>query len=409
MKDKILKFLDFSIYWSIVIMPFSVAIAPGLANTFIGFFIVFFIIKKLLFRQPFSTDGLALIFFGLFFLVSLISIFNSISFATSLKGVSKLIKDILILLVCSEEIRDKKHLSMIIFAICFGVCLSSLDALWQMISGYDFIRHNAIQSAIGLPRPTAAFPNPNVFGIYMSALTPLIFGLTFFYFKGKNRLLMSLVSLLALCGVVLTLSRGSGLGVYLAMLFLSIINKKKMITLILIGVVIISPFLMPRNIKQWIKEINYNPVLFIYEPVRISIAMNVINMVKQHPFIGVGLNTFSKNYGKYKTEQAEKYFHTPDTIYAHNTYLQMAGEIGLLGLAAFLLFLFQIFRRVFDVWRRLKDEYLKVVGLSLAASLIAFLINGLTETSLYYSRVAMIFWFLLGMSLAFNRFANQGK
>lgn len=409
MKDKILKFLDFSIYWSIVIMPFSVAIAPGLANTFIGFFIAFFIIKRLLFRQAFSTDGLALIFFGLFFLVSLISIFNSVSLATSLKGISKLIKDILILLACSEEIRDRKHLSRIIFAICFGVCLSSLDALWQMISGYDFIRHNAIQSALALPRPTAAFPNPNVFGIYMSALTPLIFGLTFFYFKGKNRLLMSLVSLLALCGVFLTLSRGSGLGVYLAMLFLSIINKKKMITLILIGVVIISPFLMPRNIKQWIKEINYNPVLFIYEPVRISIAMNTINMVKQHPFIGVGVNTFSRNYGKYKTEQAEKYFHTPDTIYAHNTYLQMAGEIGLLGLSAFLLFLFQIFRRVFNASRRLKDQYLKVAGLSLPASLIAFLINGFTETSLYYSRIAMIFWFLLGMSLALNRFTNQGK
>jgi O-antigen ligase len=390
-------------------MPFSVAIAPGIANTFIGFFSVFFIIKKLIIRKPFSTDRLTLIFFGLFLACSALSIINSISFSASFQGIIKLLKYIIIFLVCSEEIRDKRHVGRIVFSICAGVCLASIDALWQMFFGYDFIHHIAIQSAIGLPRPTAAFPNPNVFGIYMTALTPIILGLTLFYFKGKNRFLMLIVSTLGLIGVCLTLSRGAGLGLYLAMLFLSIVNKKKFLTLILVGALIIAPFLMPKNIKQWVKDINYNPVLFIFDPVRISIANNTINMIKHHPVIGVGVNTFSKNYGKYKTEESERYFHTPDTIYSHNIYLQTAGEVGLLGFFAFILFLFQVFRQGFVTLRRLNDEYLRIVGLSLVASLIAFLVNGLTETSLYYPRVSMVFWYLIGILLSLAKFRPEPR
>lgn len=404
---KILEALDFVIYWSIIIMPFSVAIAPGIANTFIGLFVGSFIIKKLITRKPVSTDRLTLLFFGLFFAFSVISIVNSVSYSSSIHGITKLIKYILIFLVCSEEIRDKKHINRIIIAICSGICLVTIDALWQMVFGYDFIRHVALQFAIGLPRPTAAFPNCNLLGIYMTALTPLIFGLTFFYFKGRIRLLMTFVSALGLLGVYLSLSRGAGLGIYLAILFLSIVNKKKALTLILVGILVIFPFVMPKNIKQWAKEVNYNPLVFMCNRDRISIYNNTLNMIKHHPWIGVGVNTFSRNYGKYKTEEAEKYAHTPDTIYAHNAYLQMAGEMGLLGLLAFILFLFRVFGQAWNASRKLSDEYLKIISLSLIASLIAFLINALTETSLYHSRVVMIFWYLIGVSLSLKRLSME--
>ena len=406
---KMLEVLDFIIYWSIIIMPFSVAIAPGIANTFIGLFCVLFIVKKLITRQAFSCDRLTLVFFGIFFAASAISIINTVSYSASFQGIIKLLKYILIFLVCSEEIRDKQHIQRIFIAICAGICLVSIDALWQMVFGYDFIHHIAIQSAIGLPRPTASFPNPNVFGVYVTALTPIVLGLTFFYFRGRSKLFMFIVSILGLLSVYLTLSRGAGLGIYLAILFLSIAKKKRLLTLILIGILVIFPFVMPKNIKQWAKEVNYNPLVLLCNQDRISIYSNTINMIKHHPFIGVGLNTFSKNYGKYKTAAAEKYAHTADTIYAHNIYLQTAGEVGLLGLAAFLLFLFQVFRSTLNTSRRLSDEYLKITALSLVACLIAFLVNGLTETSLYYPRVVMVFWYLIGVSLALNKFINGKK
>jgi len=400
---KMLGVLDFIIYWSIVIMPFSVAIAPGIANTFIGLFSAAFLISKLLKKEAISINKTVLLSFICLIIISLFSFLNSVNYNSSIQGIVKLLKNLLIFLVCSQAIKDKEQIKRIVFSVCCGIALSAVDALWQFFFGYDFIHQIALHHNVGIPRASAAFPNPNLLGIYMSAFIPLATGLTILYFKGKNKLLMSFLTILALSGIFLTFSRGAGLAVYLAILFLCIAGRKKLLACVLIAILLIFPFVMPKDIKKWAKEVNYNPVVFMLNQDRISIYNNTVNMIKHHPFIGVGVNTFSLNYGKYKTRNAEKYAHTPDTIYAHNIYLQMAGETGLLGLGVFIWFLFLIFKNLADTYFKLKDEYLRAVALSLLAGLIAFLINGLTETSLYNARVAMAFWYLIGVSLSLNK------
>jgi O-antigen ligase len=404
MTTRVLSVIDFIIYWSIVIMPFSVAIAPGPANVFIGLFSAAFIIKKIIKKEKLFINTAVLLPFLFMLIIAIISFRNSVSFSASFQGITKLLKYLIIFIVCSEEIKDKKHITKILVSVGCGLALASIDSLWQLAFGYDFIRHNTLQSSvINLIRPTAAFPNPNVFGIYMAALTPLIIGPALFYFKGRKKILMLLISALSVASIYLTLSRGAGLGVYLAILLLAVVRKNKLLIIILLAVLLIFPFVMPKNIKQWAKEVKYNPFVFMLNQDRISIYNNTINMIKHHPFIGVGVNTFSRNYGKYKLESAEEYTHTPDTIYAHNIFLHMAGEIGLLGLLSFVWFLFQVFLQATRAYLKIEDVYLKIIAISAIACLIAFLVNGLTETSLYYSRVAMVFWYIVGLSLSLNK------
>lgn len=404
---KILPLLDFIIYWSIIIMPFSVAIAPAIANTFIGLFSGAFLISKLLRKERIAINKGVLLSFTCLIIVALASFVNSVSYSSSIQGIVKLLKYLLIFLVCSQVIVDKKHIKKIVFSVCCGISLLGFDALWQFFFGHDFIHGIAVHYYEGLRRASAAFPNPNLLGIYMSAFIPLAAGLTVLYFKGKTKLLMSFVTILALSGIFLTFSRGAGLAVYLAILFLCIAGKKKLLISGLIALLLIFPFVMPKDIKKWAKEVNYNPIVFMLSQDRISIYNNTINMIKHHPVIGAGVNTFSKNYGKYKTASAENYVHTPDTVYAHNIYLHMAGETGLLGLGVFFWFMFLIFRNAASCYIKLKDEYLKIISLSLIACLFAFLINGMTETSLYNSRVAMVFWYLIGVSLSLSGFVKE--
>jgi hypothetical protein len=87
----------------------------------------------------------------------------------------------------------------------------------------------------------------------------------------------------------------------------------------------------------------------------------------------------------------------------------MAGEIGLSGLGIFFWFLFRLFKKSIFIYKGLTDKYYKILSLSITACLIAFLINGLTETSLYYSRVAMIFWYLIGFALSLTKFTLPVK
>jgi putative inorganic carbon (HCO3(-)) transporter len=94
-------------------------------------------------------------------------------------------------------------------------------------------------------------------------------------------------------------------------------------------------------------------------------------------------------------------------MYAHNNFLHMAAEIGLIGLGIFFWLLYKLFREYMNIYHFLNNDFLKTVLLSLSACLIAFLVNGLTESSLYYSRVAVLFWYLAGFSLSLKRFAGS--
>jgi len=397
--------LESVIYWLIVLLPFSVAISPGLSNTFIGFLVFAFFLKKIIKRQRLFISTALNLPFLLFIVVALLSIKNSLYYAESLHGITKLLKGGLVFLICAEEIRDAEHIRKIVLSIICGICLVSIDGLWQLKFGWDFIRGNAVQSSpIHLARPTAAFPNPNVMGIYLSLTAPLVMGLALYYYTGKKKVAWGIASLLAAVGVYITLSRGSGLGLFFALFFLALMRRHKLLIGVLLAVLLIYPFVMPKNIKDWARSANYNPLVFLFNQDRISMYMNSMHMISQHPFIGVGVNTFCRNYSKFKTEKAEAYCHTQDTSYAQSNFFQMAGETGLMGLGIFFWLLWLLFRGLMRYYRLASDSYLKVISISLAASLLAFLINGLTESSLYYSRVAVMFWYLVGFSLALNKF-----
>lgn len=399
MSQYIIKCARHISYWSIVLIPFSISVAPPFTYTCMGFLAFSFLLKKVLRKEKLFLPNPLYIPLALLFLISLISFRNSVDYHASMIGIRKLFINVFMFLICAQEIKDKRHVAAIAFAVVCGGVLASFDAVWQVAFGRDFIRSYAPILNIGLKRATAAFPDSNVLGIYLSVIIPLIAGLALFYFKGRQKILMLGATILVLAGIILTFARGTALAVFFSIFFISICRKNKIVPLIFLSILLIFLFVMPKGIKDWARQVNYNPVRFMLNDDRISIYRNAINMIKQHPFIGVGVNTFAKNYLKYKLPEPEG-AKTGDTMYAHNHFLHMAGEIGLLGLGVFFWMLFRLFKRGAYIYRNIKDDYLKIVSLSVAACLIAFLINGLTETSLYYARVAMIFWYMAGFYLA---------
>lgn len=406
--DNAIKIFEGFIYWSLILIPFSIAIAPAPTNIFIGLLFFSFFTKKILKKEKFfSKTALNFPFLALL-IISIISIINSIDYTASIRGIFKLVQYGLIYSIFVKELRDQKHIRRITSALLAGASLASLDAICQLIFGKDFIRGHLPIINIGLKRATAAFPNANVLGVYLTPIAPLAFGLALYYFKGKKRLFMFVLSALIMMGIALTFSRPAGLAFYLSLLLLSTVKKDKIVISILVILLIVFPFILPKNVKDWAKSINYNPLIFMCNHDRISVYKNSLNMIRHHPIIGVGVNTFSKNYLKYKLPEPEN-ARTGDYMYAHNNFLHLAGEIGLFGLLVFLWLLLRLFRKSIYIYKNINEPYIKIVSLSLIISLIAFLINGLTETSLYYSRVAMIFWYLVGFSLSLNKFCYADR
>lgn len=404
MKDRIIKFLDSVNYWLIVLLPFSIAIAPAPLNIIMGLLIVSFIGKKILEKKGFFIKTAINIPLLLFFIITCLSIIHSIDIKDTVKGgILRLLQYIFIFFILASELKDKKHIHRIVLAVAFGLILTSSNELWQVLTGRDFIRGYVPIVNIGIRRLTASFKDANTLGVYLSAITPLIFGLTLYYLKGFKKIIFIIISLLGLIGVVLTYSRPTLLAVYLALLFFGLAKKNKVLIILLVIFALISPFLMPKSVKEWARQMNYNPLRLMCNDDRIAIYRNSFNMIKAHPIIGVGANTYMKNYKKYKESPEYRNIVTADYLYAHNNFLHIAAEIGLFGLAIFMWLLYKLFKESINIYKNLNDDFLKIISISLIVCLISFLVNGLTESSLYSSRVAIIFWYIMGFSLSLKK------
>lgn len=404
------KYLDDIIYWLIICIPFSMAVAPAPMNVFMGILIAAFLAKKLAKKESISVKNTLRTPLLFLFIITCLSVFNSVDLKDSLKGgILRLLQYILIFFIVAQDLRDKKHINKVIFSIVLGAVFVSFDGIWQVLTGKDFVRGYGPVINIGLTRATASFKDSNMLGIYLSALAPLIFGLALYYLRGIKKMLFVCAGAIALIGIVLTYSRPTLLAVYIVLFFFAIAKKDKFLIVLLAGFALISPFILPQSVKEWAREVEYNPLRFMCNDDRIAVYRNSINMIKAHPIIGVGANAYMKSYKRYKEFPEYRNIITLDEMKAHNNFFQMAAEIGLVGFGIFIWMLYKLFAKSKYIYQRLNDRYLRIVSLSLIACLIAFLVNGLTESSLYYSRVAMLFWYLAGFSLSLEKFIDADK
>ena len=410
MKDKITRFLESVIPWLLALIPFSMCIAPAPMNVFMGLLIFCFLVKRILKKEPVFFKSPLNIPLLLFFLLTCLSLVYTINFKDTFRGgVLRLLQYVFVFLAAAQEVKNKRQITLIVFGVCAGLVLTAADEIWQVAKGFDFIRGYAPIINIGLVRATASFKDANTLGIYLSALAPLVLGLALYYKKGAKKVIFVLMGCLAICGIVLTYSRPTLLALYAALFFMAIVRKDKVMIWVLVIFTFLAPFIAPSSVKNWAKEVNYNPMRFMCNDDRIAVYQHSLQMIHDRPLLGRGANTFMKNFKNYNNPPHYRNVAVIDYIYAHNIYLHMAGELGLVGLGIFIWFVVALFACAKRIYTRLKDDYLKVVLISLSACILAFLVNGLTESSLYYARVAMVFWYLAGLTLAMGKINDADK
>ncbi|MEW6008954.1 MAG: O-antigen ligase family protein [Candidatus Omnitrophota bacterium] len=397
-KEKIIYFCDKFLYWLIIIMPFAGSFSSAFLNILIGFSIATYLLKKILLKQYSLPTTSINVPFCFLIIISLISFWNSLDLSASIQGIFKLFKYGFLFLIITETVNEASHLGKIILSLALGIFFVCLDAVFQLQFGRDFIRNHVYDFAIGLPRLRASFPHTNLFALYLGLTLPIVFCLSRFL-KGKLNFFLTIVSILGLFCLFFTFSRGAIVGFLLAIILIAILKKDKLLLKAILVSIIIVPFLVPGSIKDWVKERSSILEVFLNAE-RIYIYKTTFNMISQHPLIGVGVNTFSQNYRHYKVSQS--YGNTGESnYYGHNNFLHMAGEIGLIGFGIFLWLLFNLFKNWVITYRQLPDNsILKVYSLGLIAGIICFLVNGLTETGLYYSKIATWFWLEIGLILS---------
>lgn len=91
-------------------------------------------------------------------------------------------------------------------------------------------------------------------------------------------------------------------------------------------------------------------------------------------------------------------------IATDNDFLRSLGEIGLLGTTAFFLILLSIWKRLY---KRIGDKELDYFSAGSLSMIIVFLVNGLFIDVFESSKVASLFWMMLGLNLAYLKFMTK--
>ena len=239
-----------------------------------------------------------------------------------------------------------KLLTYFIIGATWIVCIYG----WIQLFGLDPF---AWKGAFG-KRIFSTFGNPNFFGAWL--LLPA--GITFSLFlKDKNYLYLFLF--LFIChNIYITYAKGSYLGLngvivslaILISLYFTHFNRKKVLKFLGIGVsvVLVATFIL---VIIMIKK-NVNTARF-----RIFTWMGAMEMWKKHPVRGTGIGSFKVVYPLYRPPEIFDIEgkHNTETDHAHNEYLEIAYDEGVIGLGIFLWFLVTLYYTAITKLNRMMD------------------------------------------------------
>ena len=146
---------------------------------------------------------------------------------------------------------------------------------------------------------------------------------------------------------------------------------------------------------------------------RFLIWGTTIDMIKDKPLFGSGIGTFKMNYLRYQAEFLEnnegylKYW--TNAWEAHNEYLQMWAELGIIGLGIFFSIIFGFYNLVWKFLKEEKDSKKKLISWGLFLGIICFLFHSLFTFPLHVPALGSAFFTLLGLTVAYISGLNLSK
>lgn len=343
-----------------------------------------------LYRTPLDIPLLALIAF------LIVSLFLSVYPYASRIQFYKIINYIVIFYVMVNILRDEKPL------VLFTSYLAVLGALYG-IAGLIFITGNFLGFRIFSSEDFLSFTfrNRNHFAGYMNMITFLCIGLAIYYNKTKRILFIGFATISAIT-VLLSLSRGGIIGFLSGFFFFLIISmifksRRSLYMISAFAVLIISVMFIIGSFDTVLER-----MMTLKEPElttggRLQIWKGALNMIKDNMVVGTGIGTFVYAYPAYQTLGGYKIDH------AHNGYLEIISETGLVG--GVLLFL--CITILFGYVIRRSTSNLSGIGIGALSACLSLLAHEFSDFNLYIPSNALLFTVCCAIAIALSSILEQ--
>jgi len=222
---------------------------------------------------------------------------------------------------------------------------------------------------------------------------------SFFTMPGSHmHIILGVGLILAVVSVFLSLSRGGMISLCgaIAMFFVLQSQAGKSKRSVSIAAFIVGCVLMGVGWFGWQPILsrfgNIFSVTGELQEGRLELWQNTISLIGDFFVTGSGFGTYLHIFPSYKTILSDKIFH-----HAHNDYLELLSDGGVIGFILVVWFVFTIFRTGWRMVQKRRDLYSVFVTIGAICGLIGMLIHSITDFNMYNGADGLYFFFLCGL------------
>ncbi len=269
---------------------------------------------------------------------------------------------------------DEESRLMVVRAVIAAGTIAALYAGYRYLFFNDWVDYQGVKRAAGF------FNQPNYLAMYL--VGPILLSLGHALKLKQFRVPMIIVTLLSMCMLVLSYSRGGMIALAITLLIGSYIfySWRGALSIIIITGIFFGGALsaIPSFRTRFSSALDTSDQTTSRARIEIDQASKA--MLRDHPILGVGLGGYQAAYETYHIVGALE----TDVQHPHNLFLAFWTQTGLLGIIAFLALCVQIF--LVKPWKN------GLAATLFFLSLIATLLFGFFDTPYWKNDLALLFW-----------------
>lgn len=361
---------------------FVIPISIGAINVLVGVLFLLLLARIILKRDYVLTEGIlnkGIILF--LFLILISAFFAGKDYERTLYAfVSPVLKYVVMYYLVINLIKDNNSFN------------KSIRIYWvaQIIGAIYAV---CLHFIAGVARARGFTHNPNRLGSTMMFFIIFNFAMLIFDRNKKVKIFSAVGVFLGFLGLFSTLSRSALISTLIGLAVVCLLKDKRFIVLFLIAslllfVILPDDYMARLELLKDIESTNVSQRLLLY---KIG-----IKLFKKYPITGIGFNAVRGIYDRFDMEEFKELKNTYGHL--HNVFINVAVEMGIIGLVMFLYLLYIILKKSWLLFKKTNHGFVAgILGI-----LFGQIFQNTVDMNFQGTEVGLIFVFLIALMLVFE-------
>lgn len=408
-------------YALVAYLPFSrvlagdfagLAVAFNFTNLFIIFIVVVWLTGRYAAGEPLWLNSSLNIPVILFMLIGCVAVtrgtyYGSGYLSSAIIEYKRWITPLFFYFLALNTIKSREMIKNVVIIMAIVTTIAGLMAI------YDYWDHGNVGS-LEKSRIGGIAEQPNQLAAFFNYYMFLPFGFFLMNSKKFRYWLLNIPFLICFRGIMVTFSRGGYLAFAVGLYAITFFRSKILLLFLMLATlaVYMNPILIPAGIryrmgKTFVAKQSYTDAAPEYktENLEASAQNRVlcwqagIQMIKEHPFWGIGYGLFPLMIVHYGSRSMD----------AHNQYLIIAAEMGIPALIIFLWCFFAVFCQTCLLYYQTHDSFAKALSLGMLGGLFGMLVVNMFGSRLSSQEISSYFWILAALIVRLRFLDNRER